>query len=91
MNYDTNFPSIKGEVSEAEWDARVELAACYRLVDRFAMTDLIYNHITGDAASVRDSRVAGDGTAAAIRSKPAHPSVRFLIQGTRNRGNEEQE
>ena len=52
MNYDTNFPSIKDEVSEAEWDARVELAACYRLVDRFAMTDLIYNHIT--------SKIPGD-------------------------------
>ena len=29
-----------------EWQARVELAACYRLVDAFGMTDLIYNHIT---------------------------------------------
>jgi ribulose-5-phosphate 4-epimerase/fuculose-1-phosphate aldolase len=46
MNYSTDFPSIKGQVSEAEWSARVELAACYRLVDRYAMTDLIYNHIT---------------------------------------------
>jgi ribulose-5-phosphate 4-epimerase/fuculose-1-phosphate aldolase len=46
MNYDTNFRCIKDEVSEAEWEARVTLAACYRLVDRFEMTDLIYNHIT---------------------------------------------
>jgi ribulose-5-phosphate 4-epimerase/fuculose-1-phosphate aldolase len=46
MNYDTNFPCNKDQVSEAEWAARVELAACYRLVDRFGMTDLIYNHIT---------------------------------------------
>jgi ribulose-5-phosphate 4-epimerase/fuculose-1-phosphate aldolase len=46
MNYSTDFPSIRGQVSEAEWKARVELAACYRLVDRFRMTDLIYNHIT---------------------------------------------
>jgi len=46
------FPSIKGEVSAAEWQARVELAACYRLVDLFGMTDLTYNHIT--------SRVPGE-------------------------------
>ena len=40
------FPSIKDEVSPEEWQARVELAACYRLVDTYGMTDLIYNHIT---------------------------------------------
>jgi len=42
----TDFPSLRGAVSEAEWQIRVELAACYRLVDLFGMTDLIYNHIT---------------------------------------------
>lgn len=44
--YGTEFPTVRGEVGEAEWQARVELAACYRLVDVFGMTDLIYNHIT---------------------------------------------
>jgi ribulose-5-phosphate 4-epimerase/fuculose-1-phosphate aldolase len=33
-------------IHEAEWEARVELAACYRLVAHFGMTDLVYNHIT---------------------------------------------
>jgi ribulose-5-phosphate 4-epimerase/fuculose-1-phosphate aldolase len=46
MSYATNFKSLKDEVSPAEWHARVELAACYRLVDLYGMTDLIYNHIT---------------------------------------------
>lgn len=46
MNYATDFPSIKDQVSPEEWQARVELAACYRLVDVYDMTDLIYNHIT---------------------------------------------
>jgi ribulose-5-phosphate 4-epimerase/fuculose-1-phosphate aldolase len=46
VNYTTDFPSIKDQVSEAEWNARIELAACYRLVDKYEMTDLIYNHIT---------------------------------------------
>lgn len=44
--YATDFPTLRSEVSDAEWQARVELAACYRLVDVFGMTDLIYNHIT---------------------------------------------
>jgi ribulose-5-phosphate 4-epimerase/fuculose-1-phosphate aldolase len=46
QGYATDFPSLQGAVSEAEWRIRVELAACYRLVDLFGMTDLIYNHIT---------------------------------------------
>jgi len=46
MNYSTDFKSIKGQVSREEWQARLDLAACYRLVDRYGMTDLIYNHIT---------------------------------------------
>ena len=44
--YGGEFPSIRDQVSEAEWAARVELAACYRLVDYYGMTDMIYNHIT---------------------------------------------
>ena len=46
MNHTTDFKSIKAQVSAEEWQARLDLAACYRLVDRFSMTDLIYNHIT---------------------------------------------
>jgi len=33
-------------MSPEEWDTRVQLAACYRLVSHFGMSDLIYNHIT---------------------------------------------
>jgi ribulose-5-phosphate 4-epimerase/fuculose-1-phosphate aldolase len=38
--------SIRDEVSEAEWNTRVDLAAAYRLMVRYGMTDMIYNHIT---------------------------------------------
>jgi ribulose-5-phosphate 4-epimerase/fuculose-1-phosphate aldolase len=38
--------AIRERVSAEEWDLRVNLAACYRLVARYGMTDLIYNHIT---------------------------------------------
>ncbi len=44
--YSTQFESVREKVTAEEWQARVDLAACYRLMDRFNMTDLIYNHIT---------------------------------------------
>jgi ribulose-5-phosphate 4-epimerase/fuculose-1-phosphate aldolase len=37
---------IRSQVSEVEWATRVDLAACYRLMAVFGMTDLIYNHIS---------------------------------------------
>jgi ribulose-5-phosphate 4-epimerase/fuculose-1-phosphate aldolase len=37
---------IKNQVSTEEWQARQDLAACYRLVAHFKMTDWIYNHIS---------------------------------------------
>jgi ribulose-5-phosphate 4-epimerase/fuculose-1-phosphate aldolase len=44
-----NFPSIRETVSEAEWEARVNLAACFRLADHYGMSDMIYTHITARA------------------------------------------
>jgi ribulose-5-phosphate 4-epimerase/fuculose-1-phosphate aldolase len=38
--------SQKTSVSAGEWRTRTELAACYRLVAHFRMTDLIYTHIS---------------------------------------------
>ncbi|MEJ8473779.1 class II aldolase/adducin family protein [Roseibium algae] len=38
--------SGKTNISDAEWQTRVELAACYRLAAHFRFTDLIYTHIT---------------------------------------------
>jgi len=46
VNYSTDFKSIRNDVSAQEWQTRLDLAACYRLVDQYDMTDLIYNHIT---------------------------------------------
>lgn len=39
-------PSLKERVSAEEWQARVDLAACYRLVAEFGWSDLIFTHIT---------------------------------------------
>ena len=38
--------SLKNSVSPEEWQARVDLAACYRLVAHYEMSDMIANHIT---------------------------------------------
>lgn len=46
VNYSTEFASLRGRVTAQEWQTRTDLAACYRLVDHYGMTDLIYNHIT---------------------------------------------
>lgn len=45
--------AMRERVSDAEWQARVSLAACYRLMAKYGMTDLVYNHIT--------ARVPGPG------------------------------
>ena len=39
-------PSLRDRVSPEEWETRVNLAACYRLVHHFGMDDLVYNHIS---------------------------------------------
>lgn len=41
-------------IGPEEWQARVDLAACYRLVAHFEMTDLIYTHITLRVPGTRD-------------------------------------
>lgn len=47
-------PSKKGLVSAEEWDARLELAATYRLVAHHGWTHLINNHITLRVPGTRD-------------------------------------
>ena len=39
-------PSLRNKVSAEEWQARVDLAAAYRLTDLYNMSDLIANHIS---------------------------------------------
>ena len=38
--------SVRANVSEAEWEQRVDLAACYRLVAHYHWDDLIFTHIS---------------------------------------------
>lgn len=38
--------SMKENCSEEEWQARIDLAACYRLIDLYGMSDMMANHIS---------------------------------------------
>jgi ribulose-5-phosphate 4-epimerase/fuculose-1-phosphate aldolase len=47
-------PSIENSVSPEEWQTRVDLAACYRLVADFGWSDLIFTHITARVPGTSD-------------------------------------
>jgi len=40
------FPAARAQVSDAEWQQRVDLAAAFRLAHYYRMTDQIYTHLT---------------------------------------------
>jgi ribulose-5-phosphate 4-epimerase/fuculose-1-phosphate aldolase len=46
MKHELKISSMKEQCSEAEWEARVDLAACYRLIAHYEMSDMIANHIS---------------------------------------------
>lgn len=52
--FSTQFEHLEGKVSAEEWETRVNLAACYRLMDKYGMTDMIYNHITARIPGTHD-------------------------------------
>jgi hypothetical protein len=37
---------VREQVSKEEWQTRVDLAACYRLMHEFGMVEMIANHIS---------------------------------------------
>ncbi len=46
MHAHLDIPLLQGKVPDAEWQVRVDLAACYRLVADFGWSDLVFTHIT---------------------------------------------
>ena len=55
-----NVVQMRHKVSESEWQTRVDLAACYRLVAHYGWTDLIFTHLS---ARVPDSTGSSEGEA----------------------------
>jgi ribulose-5-phosphate 4-epimerase/fuculose-1-phosphate aldolase len=47
-------PSLQDRVSAEEWQTRVDLAACYRLVANFGWSDLVFTHITARDPGTED-------------------------------------
>ena len=45
-NGELKIESMKSRCSAQEWQARVDLAACYRLVNLYGMSDMMANHIS---------------------------------------------
>lgn len=41
-----HIPSMRDQCTEQEWQARVDLAACYRLIEHYGMADMMANHIS---------------------------------------------
>jgi ribulose-5-phosphate 4-epimerase/fuculose-1-phosphate aldolase len=41
-----DIPSVKEQVSAEEWQLRIDLAACYRLVALYGWSDLVFTHIS---------------------------------------------
>ncbi|MDP5041526.1 MAG: class II aldolase/adducin family protein [Paraglaciecola sp.] len=60
-DYELKSRSLKGQVSEKEWQTRVDLAACYRLVASFGWGDLIYTHISARIPQTDDYLVNAFG------------------------------
>ncbi|WXL24723.1 class II aldolase/adducin family protein [Ectopseudomonas mendocina] len=46
--------SVKDQVSAAEWQTRVDLAACYRLIALYGWDDLIFTHISAKVPGTED-------------------------------------
>jgi ribulose-5-phosphate 4-epimerase/fuculose-1-phosphate aldolase len=45
-----DFQTIEGKVCAEEWQTRVNLAACYRLIAHYGWSDLVFTHITAKLA-----------------------------------------
>jgi ribulose-5-phosphate 4-epimerase/fuculose-1-phosphate aldolase len=44
--HELNIPSLEGACPSEEWQTRIDLAACYRLIALYGMSDMIANHIS---------------------------------------------
>ena len=50
----TKLETVDSTMSEAEWEMRVDLAACYRLVAHYDMDDLFATHISARAPGAEE-------------------------------------
>lgn len=55
--------NLQSKVTSAEWQTRIDLAACYRLVAHFGWDDLIYTHISAKIANTEHFLINAFGVA----------------------------
>src|SRR5712691_3328326 len=46
MPSERGLSSVRDQMSDAEWQQRVDLAACYRLVAMYGWDDLVFTHVS---------------------------------------------
>ena len=73
--------SLRERVSAEEWSTRVDLAACYRLVALYGMTDLVYNHITARVPGA-DTTSSSIPTGCCTMRSPPRASSRSISRAT---------
>src|SRR5258707_7314358 len=74
--------SLRDQVSEAEWQARVELAACYRLMAAAGVFDLTYNHLSARLAD-RPEHYLIKGERQLFQQVTASSLVKYDFAGTK--------
>ncbi|MBX9812082.1 MAG: hypothetical protein K2Y16_10815 [Burkholderiales bacterium] len=52
---------VREQVGREEWEVRVNLAACYRLMHEFGMVEMIANHISARVPGMAVSAMAASG------------------------------
>lgn len=53
-SYELSISSMRGKCTPEEWQRRIDLAACYRLIALYGMSDMIANHISASVPGEND-------------------------------------
>lgn len=77
--YDIPILDLRSKVSQAEWQTRVELAACYRLLVMHGWDDLIHTHISARIPGTEDLLINAFGLA--FEEVTASNLVKIDIEG----------
>jgi hypothetical protein len=80
----TRAPSLRGTVSPEEWQVRVELAACYRLVALFGWDDLVFTHISARVPGAADQFLVNPYGLRTIDALPRRPIGKVLKRELRD-------
>ena len=67
--------SVREQVSAEEWQARVDLAACYRLTAMYGMTEMVANHISCRVPGTTDQFLLNPYGIRTIKSRLSVPVI----------------